>query len=143
MFYLFFKTAFSRYLLLCLVSKASLSSALTLTDLFFLISPLSYSSETRRELSPKIRLQFRNYSKRVTDIPNVGFYSLPKKMGRTGRFINDGLRLISLGCKQKQKNTNTVQKPNTVLVAVCHFPPSPFLVPVGSSANKSLHRGYP
>ena len=78
----------------------------------------------------------------VTDIPVVGFYSLPKKMGRTGRFINDGLRLISLGCKQKQKNTNTVQKPNTVLVAVCHFPPSPFLVPVASSANKSLHRGY-
>ena len=79
----------------------------------------------------------------VTDIPVVGFYSLPKKMGRTGRFINDGLRLISLGCKQKQKNTNTVQKPNTVLVAVCHFPPSPFLVPVGSSANKSLRWGYP
>ena len=59
----------------------------------------------------------RNYSKRVTDIPNVGFYSLPKKMGRTGHFINDGLRLISLGCKQKQKTTNTVQKTNTVLVA--------------------------
>ena len=80
-------------------------------------------------------LNLRNYSKRVTDIPNVGFYSLPKKMGRTGPFINDGLRLISLGCKQKEKNTNTVQKPNTVLVAVCHFPPSPYRVPVGNSAN--------
>ena len=79
----------------------------------------------------------------VTDIPVVGFYSLPKKMGRTGRFINDGLRLISLGSKQKQKNTNTVQKPNTVLVAFCHFPPSPYRIPVGSSANKSLQQGYP
>ena len=43
-------------------------------------------------------------------------------MGRIGRFIYDGLRLISLGCKQKQKNTNIVQNPNTVLVAVRHFP---------------------
>jgi len=67
----------------------------------------------------------RSYSKRVVDIPNVGFYSLPKIMGRTGRFIYDGLRLISLGCKQKQKNTNIVQKPNTALVAVGHFPLSP------------------
>ena len=84
----------------------------------------------------------RSYSKRVVDIPNVGFYSLPKIMGRTGRFIYDGLRLISLGCKQKQKNTNIVQKPNTALVAVGHFPLSPYRLPVGSSANKSLHWGY-
>ena len=84
----------------------------------------------------------RNYSNGVTDIPNVGFYSLPKIMGRTGRFIYDGLRLISLGCKQKQKNTNIVQKPNTALVAVGHFPLSPYRLPVGSSANKSLHWGY-
>ena len=34
----------------------------------------------------------RNYSKGVTDIPNVGFYSLPKKWAETGRLINDGLR---------------------------------------------------
>ena len=85
----------------------------------------------------------RSYSKRVVDIPNVGFYSLPKIMGRTGRFIYDGLRLISLGCKQKQKNTNIVQKPNTALVAVGHFPLSPYRLPVGSSANKGLHWGYP
>ena len=84
----------------------------------------------------------RSYSKRVVDIPNVGFYSLPKIMGRTGRFIYDGLRLISLGFKQKQKNTNIVQKPNTALVAVGHFPLSPYRLPVGSSANKSLHWGY-
>ena len=90
-----------------------------------------------------VMAETRNYSMGVTDIPVVGFYSLPKKMGRTGRFINDGLRLISLGSKQKQKNTNTVQKPNTVLVAFCHFPPSPYRIPVGSSANKSLQQGYP
>ena len=84
----------------------------------------------------------QEFFQRVKDIPDEGFYSLPKKMGRTGRFINDGLRLISLGSKQKQKNTNTVQKPNTVLVAFCHFPPSPYRIPVGSSANKSLHWGY-
>ena len=84
---------------------------------------------------------FRNCSNRVIDIPNVGFYSLPKIMGRTGRFIYDGLRLISLGSKQKQKNTNIVQKPNAVLVAVHHFPPSPYSTPVGSSGNKSLHWG--
>ena len=65
-----------------------------------------------------------------------------QKKGRTGCFIYDGLRPISLGCKQKQKNTNTVQKPNTVLVAVCHFPPSPYRVLMGSSANKSPQRGY-
>ena len=87
-------------------------------------------------------IQCRSYLKRVADIPNVGFYSLPKIMGRTGRFIYDGLRLISLGCKQKQKNTNIVQKPNTALVAVGHFPLSPYRLPVGSSANKSLHWGY-
>ena len=57
----------------------------------------------------------RNYSKRVTDIPNVGFYSLPQKMGRTGRFINDGLRLISLGCKQKQKKHKHCKNPTLVL----------------------------
>ena len=85
---------------------------------------------------------YRSYLKRVVDIPNVGFYSLPKIMGRTGRFIYDGLRLISLGFKQKQKNTNIVQKPNTALVAVGHFPLSPYRLPVGSSANKSLHWGY-
>ena len=39
---------------------------------------------------------FRSYL-RVTAISSVGFYSLPKKMGRTGRFIYDGLRLISFG----------------------------------------------
>ena len=83
----------------------------------------------------------RSSFKRVLFIPNVGFYSLPKIMGRTGRFIYDGLRLISLGCKQKQKNTNIVQKPNTALVAVGHFPLSPYRLPVGSSANKSLHWG--
>ena len=38
-------------------------------------------------------------------------------MGRTGRYIYDGLRLISLGFKTITKNTNIVQKPNTVLVA--------------------------
>ena len=97
--------------------------------------------------SPKTHIEeidydSRSYSKRVVDIPNVGFYSLPKIMGRTGRFIYDGLRLISLGCKQKQKNTNIVQKPNTALVAVGHFPLSPYRLPVGSSANKSLHWGY-
>ena len=62
-------------------------------------------------------------------------------MGRTGRFIYDGLQLISLGSKQKQKNTNIVQKPNAVSVAVHHFPLSPYSTPVGSSANKSLHWG--
>ena len=91
---------------------------------------------------PSTYMCIRSYSKRVVDIPNVGFYSLPKIMGRTGRFIYDGLRLISLGCKQKQKNTNIVQKPNTALVAVGHFPLSPYRLPVGSSANKSLHWGY-
>ena len=64
----------------------------------------------------------RNYSKGVTDIPNVGFYSLPKKWAETGCLINDGLRLNSLGCKQKRKNTNTVQKHNTVSVAVLRLP---------------------
>ena len=34
---------------------------------------------------------------RVTAISSVGFYSLPEKMGRTGCFIYDGLRLISFG----------------------------------------------
>ena len=34
----------------------------------------------------------------------------PKKGGRTGHFKNNGLRLIGLGCKQNQKNTNNVQK---------------------------------
>ena len=46
---------------------------------------------------------------RVTAIYTVGFYLLPKIMGRTGRFVYDGLQLNSLGCKQKQKNTNSVQ----------------------------------
>ena len=31
---------------------------------------------------------------------------------------NDGLRLISLGCKQNRKSTNSLQKHSTVLVAV-------------------------
>ena len=69
------------------------------------------------------------------DIPNVGFYSLPKIMGRTGRFIYDGLRLVSLGSKQKQKNTNIVQKPNTVLVAVRYFPPVPLPHPSGQQCE--------
>ena len=56
------------------------------------------------------------------DIPNEGFYLLPKKRAETGRLINGGLRLNSLGCKQKCKNTNTVQKRNTVLVAVLRLP---------------------
>ena len=38
-------------------------------------------------------------------------YSLPKKRGRTGHFKNDGLRLISLGCKQKQKTQTMCKKP--------------------------------
>ena len=59
----------------------------------------------------------QEFFQRVKDIPDVGFYSLPKKMGRTSHFIYDGLRLISLGCNTKTKNTNIVQKPNTVLVA--------------------------
>ena len=83
----------------------------------------------------KVHTTTRSYSKRVVDIPNVGFYSLPKIMGRTGRFIYDGLRLISLGFNTKTKNTNIVQKPKAVLVAVCHFPPSHYSFPVGSSGE--------
>ena len=77
----------------------------------------------------------QEFFQRVKDIPDVGFYSLPKKMGRTSHFIYDGLRLISLGCNTKTKNTNIVQKPNTVLVAVCHFPPSPYRLPVGCTGE--------
>ena len=40
----------------------------------------------------------------VKFIPNVGFYSMPKIVGRTGRFIYDGLRLISFGQQPNTKN---------------------------------------
>ena len=45
----------------------------------------------------------QEFLNRVVFIPNVGFYSLPKIMGRTGHFINDGLRLISFGLQVKTK----------------------------------------
>ena len=41
----------------------------------------------------------------------------------------------SVWVASKNIKTQTLQKPNTVLVAVCHFPSSPYHVPVGSSAN--------
>ena len=47
--------------------------------------------------------KFRSSFKRVLFIPNVGFYSLPKIMGRTSRFIYDGLRLISFGLQPNTK----------------------------------------
>ena len=43
------------------------------------------------------------YLDRVKFTPDVGFYSLPKIMGRTSRFIYDGLRLISFGLQVKTK----------------------------------------
>ena len=48
---------------------------------------------------------------RVTAIYTVGFYLLPKTMGRTGRFIYDGLRLISFGFKQKQITQTLCKNP--------------------------------
>ena len=54
-------------------------------------------------------LEGRSFSNGGKLIPNSGFYSLPKIMGRTGRFIYDGLRLISFGLKPNTKKpTNTV-----------------------------------
>ena len=59
------------------------------------------------------------YLDRVKFTPDVGFYSLPKKMGRTCRFTYDGLRLISLGFKtktNKAKRSAKQQCSNLVIV---------------------------
>ena len=55
------------------------------------------------------KLESRKYSNGVTDMLPFGTYSLPKKRGRTGRLIYDGLRLFSWGCMQNKK-TQTLCK---------------------------------
>ena len=65
-------------------------------------SVLEYQYDPTREVRkpcPTLRSLFN----RVIFIPDVGFYSLPKIKGRTGRFIYDGLRLISFGLQVNTK----------------------------------------
>ena len=48
------------------------------------ITAMSARLKVPAKNSPAL-LFLRSFSNGVVDMPNVGFYSLPKKMGRTGR----------------------------------------------------------
>ena len=77
----------------------------------------------------------RNCSNGVTDILPFRSYLLPKKGAEPVTLKMMDCDLSVWVASKNKKNTNNVQKPNTVLVAVCHSPPSPYRLPVGSSAN--------